>query len=301
MLYPDFYELIACKERKSNLTHRSLRSVKSIVPGNHHSPFRGQGLEFDSVREYVPGDDIRAIDWRVTARTGVPQVKLFREERKRTLILSVDVNETMRFGTRNTFKSVQAARVAAFLGWHGLSRQDTVSACLFGDVPEGIQYFAPAKTRKSFSLMLKMLSEPQSVRHAIPIIEALKHINKASHTGALVYMISDFMDLDNLQQEASLSRLSKKCDIVFIAVNDPADKALYPVGRLKFSRGGKKITVNTDSIHGREAYTKFYQDNRERLYDTAAKFKIPLIELTTESDIRRDLILGLKTIAKRKK
>ena len=302
MLYPDFNDLVAFKDRKLNLMHTACRSVRSTVPGNHHSPFRGQGLEFDSVRQYVPGDDIRCIDWRVTARTGSPHLKLFREDRERHMIICVDMNASMRFGTRNTFKSVQAAYIAALLGWRSLAQHDCIGACLFGDVPEGLQLFAPKRTRKSFCTMLKMLAEPFPDRHAITLDAALQHVSKAAHTGALLYIISDFMDLEmTLQQEAVLNRLNKRCDVVFVAVNDEADKTMYPLGTVGFCADGQKVFVNTESIAGRDSYEALWKQNRQRLYGMTSKFKIPLLELTTESDVRRDLILGLKTIAKRKK
>ncbi|MCE5315825.1 MAG: DUF58 domain-containing protein [Parachlamydia sp.] len=295
MLYPDFHELIAFKERRSKLRQTARRSVASIVPGNHHSPFRGQGLEFDSVREYVPGDDIRNIDWRVTARTGSPHLKLFKEERERRMLICVDMNASMRFGTRNTFKSVQAARVSAFLGWQGLAHHDCVGACLFGDVPEGIQFFKPSKTRQSFCNLLKMLAEPAAETRAITLSEVLQHISKSAQTGSLIYFISDFMDL---QEETELCKLNRRCDLVFVAINDPADRSIASVGTIGCSAQGEKLFVNTDSRAGREAYARLWEENRERLYALTAKFKIPLIELTTESDIQRDLVLGLKTVAK---
>lgn len=303
MLYPDFNELIAFKQRKSDLRHISCRSVKAIVPGNHHSPFRGQGLEFDSVREYVPGDDIRSIDWRVTARTGFPHLKLFKEDRERHLAICVDMNVSMRFGTRNTFKSVQAARAAAFLGWQAIALQDRVSACLFGDVLDGIQLFEPKRTRKSFCAMLKMLAEPPAERHCISLEDVLQPINQTARTGSLIYLISDFISINkDLQQEASISRLSKRCDLVFIAINDQADKSLYPVGMIGCCADGqKKINVNTENVAGREAYAAQWKENRRRLYEITSRLKIPVIELTTESDVRRELIVGLKNSAKRKR
>jgi len=303
MLYPDFNDLISFKDRKFDLKHPTYRLVKSSVSGNHHSPFRGQGLEFDSVREYVLGDDIRNIDWRVTARTGSPHLKLFREERERHIVICVDMNAGMRFGTRNTFKSIQAARAAALLGWLGIAHQDRVSACLFGDVPDGIQYFAPKRTRKSICAMLKMLSEATTEQHHVSLEQALKHIGQAAHTGALIYLISDFIDINkNLQHEAGISLLNKRCDVVFIAINDQADKTIYPIGRMAFcSYDTEKICVNTDSSAGREAYAAQWNENRQLLNAITSRFKIPLIELTTESEIHRDLTMGLKNIAKRKK
>ncbi len=303
MLYPDFNDLVALKERKFNLRHLSHRSVKSIVSGSHHSPFRGQGLEFDSVREYVPGDDIRNLDWRVTARTGAPHLKIFKEERERHIILCVDMNATMRFGTKQTFKSVQAARVAALLGWRGIDHHDRVSACLFGDVCGGIQIFAPKRTRKSLCAILKMLSTPPSEMHRIPLETIFKPIDQAAHTGSLIYFISDFMEInENFQNQAGISRLRKRCELTFIAINDPADKAIFPVGTLGFCASGtEKITVNTASMAGREAYATQWQKNRQQLEGIASSLKIPLLELTTESDVQRELMLGLKKIAKRKK
>lgn len=302
MLYPDFDDLVAFKDRKSSLVHPSNRSVKSTIAGNHHSPFRGQGLEFDSVREYVPGDDIRNIDWRVTARTGAPHLKIFKEERERHIVICVDMNAAMRFGTRNTFKSIQAARTAALLGWRGIARQDRISACLFGDVPGGIHYFAPKRTQQSFCAMLKMLAAPPVEHHSIFIEDVLKHISQAAHTGSLIYVISDFMDITpHFQEEAGLSRLNKRCDVIFIAINDPADKSIYPVGTIGFcGNGSDKFYVNTESIAGREAYAGQWKENRQQLHEITFRSKIPVIELTTESDIPRDLVLGLKSIAKRK-
>jgi uncharacterized protein (DUF58 family) len=298
MLYPDFNKLVALKDRKTGLMHPSSRSVKSAVPGNHHSPFRGQGLEFDSVREYVPGDDIRSIDWRVTARTGAPHVKLFKEDRERQIMICVDMNATMRFGTRNTFKSVQAAHTAALLGWQGIARHDRISACLFGDVPKGIQYFFPKRAAKSFCSILKMLAEPPIETHQISLESLFQKVEKSVHTGSLIYLISDFTEIP---EETTLSRLSKRSDIVFIAINDKADKSIYPAGLIGFcANGNEKIYVNTMSIAGNEAYEMQWKENRQQLKELTSRLKIPIIELTTESDLQRELILALKGIAKRR-
>lgn len=301
MLYPDFNDLLALKDRKLNLRHFSNRAVTSSVTGNHLSPFRGQGLEFDSVREYVPGDDIRNIDWRVTARTGSPHLKLFKEDREKHIVIGVDVNASMRFGTRKTFKSIQAAYVAALLGWQGIAQQDPVSACLFGDVQEGMRFFKPNRTRKSLCTILKTLSEPPIAHHHIPLENAAKLMDQEVYPGSLVYLISDFMDIDKNFQNQSISRLSKKCEVVLIAVNDAADQMIYPLGTLGFSSQGKeKIVANTNYALGREAYAAQWKENREQLYALTKRLKISLVELTTESDINRDLALGLKKIARRK-
>ncbi|MBA2368903.1 MAG: DUF58 domain-containing protein [Candidatus Protochlamydia sp.] len=302
-LYPDFNELAAFKDRKSKLVHPSSRSVRSSLAGNHHSPFRGQGLEFDSVRQYVLGDDIRTIDWRVTARTGSPHVKIFKEERERHVVICVDMNASMRFGTKNTFKSVQAARAAAWLGWKGIAGNDRVSCCLFGDVQGGMQIFPPKKTGRAFSAVLKMLSAPLSESHFFSLGDAMSHLNQAAHTGSLVYVISDFLDIDpHFQQGIGISRLNKRCEMVFIAINDQADRVMPPLGVLGFSADGmKKILANTDSIAGREAYAAQWLENRKVLYEAAARLKIPLLEMSTASNVHLELMTGLKHLARRKR
>lgn len=298
MLYPDFNELVALKNRKSRLIQPSRRAVQSTISGNHHSPFRGQGLDFDSVREYVPGDEIRRIDWRVTARTGFPHIKLFREDRERQIVLCVDMNATMRFGTRKTFKSIQAAQVAAFLGWQGIASQDRVSGCLFGDVPNGIQFFAPNRTKRSFCALLKMLSEPPHEQHQTAWEEVLFSMCQMAHPGSLIYLISDFLSMR--KEGVKMSQLRKQCDLVFIAINDQADKSIPPLGWLGCRDRKDKISIDTDNAIGREAYAAQWKESRERLDEITTKFKIPLIQLTTESELQHDLAWGLKRIAKRK-
>lgn len=302
MLYPDFNELVAFKDRKSDLSQLSKKTVQSIVSGNHHSLLRGQGLEFDSVREYVPGDDIRNIDWRVTARTGSPHLKLFKQERERHIAICVDMNASMRFGTRNTFKSIQAARIASLLAWQGVAQHDRISACLFGDVPNGIHFFPAGKTRKSLCSLLKMLSQRPVERHEVHLGQILRPINQGMPAGSLIYLISDFMNIDQIQGfEAELVRLNKRGSVIFIAVNDQADISIPPVGTVQFCiSNSEKYNVNTDSLSGKAAYEAQWKENRKRLYATSNRCKIPLLELTTESDIRRELIQGLKMFVKRK-
>lgn len=303
MLYPDFNDLISYKERKLDKMQLARRKVSSTSPGNHHSPFRGQGLDFDAVREYVPGDDIRSIDWKVTARTGSPHLKLFKEEKERHTIICVDMNSGMRFGTRNTFKSIQAARCASLLGWRALSHQDRISACFFGDVSGGLHYFASKRTRQALCKMLKMLSEPPTEQHQVSLETALQHISRVAHPGSLIYLISDFMDLPPaFSKDSGLSRLSKSCDVVFISINDAADQTLVPAGVIGFcSPNAEKVYIDTDNSAGRENYIAQWEANRSSLNTLAGRFKIPLIALSTESDIHRDLLLGLKNIGKRKK
>jgi uncharacterized protein (DUF58 family) len=285
MLYPDFNDLVAYKKRRFGKVRLS-GNVKSHAPGAHHSPFRGQGLEFDAVREYVPGDDIRNIDWRVTARMGTPHLKVFKEEHERQQLICIDVNATMRFGTKNTFKSVQAAHIAAFLGWKGLQQQDKVGACLFGDVPRGLQFFSPKRTGKAFCAVLKTLSEPPQEQHRTPLANVLEPLSKNVKTGSLLFFISDFMH--PLPDQKAFSKLTKRCEVVFIVLHDPADCALFPFGQLNFSNQGKdRISINTNDCSAK--YEADWKKSRNELREIALNLKIPVIELTTESDVYQEL------------
>lgn len=303
MLYPEFDELVSYKNLKLDIAQASSRPSRSLTLGGQHSPFRGQGLEFDSVRKYVPGDDIRNIDWRVTARTGSPHLKIFHEERQRDVVLCIDMNAGMRFGTRHTFKSVQSARIAALLGWQGMARQDRISACLFGDVTGGVEFFTTKNSKISFSQLLKTLSVASPESHSVSIVEAFRRLSHGARTGSLIYVISDFLDMKESDEfEVLLSRLNQRCDVVFISVNDAADKALLPVGELGvLAKGLDRLIVNTDSVAGRKAYAQQWEENRQDLYQRAARFGIPLIELTTESNIKKDLWLALKTLSNRRR
>jgi uncharacterized protein (DUF58 family) len=234
----------------------------------------------------VIGDDIRNIDWRVTARMGAPHLKLFKADHERHRMILVDRNGSMQFGTRNTFKSVQAAKAAALLGWQGINACDRVSAALFGDVKGGVQFFSPHRTEKSFSAVLKALCQPSSENHPISISAAVAKMAHVAHTGSLVFLISDFMGLNkDLIQDPALRLLNKKCELVLISINDPADQSLYPLGLIQCSLGKDKVIVNTSNSKGREAYAAQWKENRELLYALTSALKVPLIELTTESDI----------------
>lgn len=277
-LYPNFHDLIALKKRK-------WKGKLSFRPANRsgsHSFFRGQGLEFDAVRHYVIGDDIRAIDWRVTARTGSPHIKLFQEEREHHHVICLDLNETMRFGTRKTFKSVLAAEVAALLGWRGIQLRDRVSACLYGDVQKGIQTFSQG----SIYPWLKVLTAPPVEKHSTSLHQVMEHLNQV-YSGSIIYVISDFMEL-NSDLEMPLLSLRKKSSLVFITINDPFDEALYPMGTIGFSHHSEKLFIDTN--RGNEAYMKNWKNNRNLLHSMASRLKIPLIELTTESDPFKELL-----------
>lgn len=291
MLYPVFNDLVAYKKRKKNKM-RAIASVTSQTPGQHRSPFRGHGLEFDSVREYVAGDDIRHIDWRVTARMGAPHLKILREERERQRMIVVDMNAAMRFGTKNTFKSVQAAHIASWIGWQALGENDRVGACLYGDVPKGIQFFSPVRTTSSFCTILQFLSEAPKESHLISFAQVLEPLSRSIKNGSLVYFISDFMEIP---PKELLTRIAKKSDVIFIALHDPMDRSLFPYGSLGFSNAGSApFYIDTNNNKARQSYAEDWTLRRKNLHSLAADLKIPVLELSTESNIASELHFGLR-------
>jgi uncharacterized protein (DUF58 family) len=298
LLYPDFNELISLGQKASRLQIISGRQSMGAGSGDYASPFRGQGLEFHEVREYHFGDDIRSIDWRVTARTDKPYVKVFTEERERTVILCVDANAAMRFGTRGTFKSVQAARAAALLGWHANGSNDRVGCLVFGDVAQGIQFFAPARSRRALWQTLKLLSDTTTGAHVTPVEQeiALKYLERVAPTRALLIVISDFQHAtDGI--EMRLGNLRRTCDVVLIAVNDPADRELPAMDSVIFEDyEGHKLELDTNNRVAREAYLAQWRENRSRLEDIAARRSIGIVDLHTNKDVYTDLLFGLRRL-----
>ncbi|OJW50253.1 MAG: hypothetical protein BGO67_02700 [Alphaproteobacteria bacterium 41-28] len=301
MLYPNFEELVALKKKTLNSLVCSKRKVVSNIVGDRQSPLRGQGLEFEEVRAYAPGDDIRNIDWRVTARTGAPHTKVFRQERERNIIVCVDVNVAMRFGTKGTFKSIQAARVAALLGWNTIRKNDKLGACLFGDVPDGIQFFKPRRSHKILWTMFKALSNTnleESAPH-ISLENMLSHIHKVVPTGTLTYIISDFSCFHSTLGQ-QLNDLKKRSDVILITIDDPADQHIEPVGPILFvGNSHEKFYANTDIQIERETYAMQWHQTRKTLQQIAEKLDIGIISIATDVDASTELFYGLKGIQKR--
>jgi uncharacterized protein (DUF58 family) len=298
VLYPDFAELVALKSRAPRLLLGSDRQSLAIASGDYTSPFRGQGLAFHEVREYRPGDDIRSIDWRVTARTDKPHVKVFVEERERTVILCVDANASMRFGTRGTFKSVQAARAAALLGWHANGRNDRVGCTVFGDVPDGMQFFTPGRSRQALWQALKLLSQQKTGVHKehVPLEVALVHLERGAPTGTLILIISDFLESSGTLENV-LGNLHRRCDIVLVAVQDPADREIPEMGTIIFADdAGHKLAFQSGSRELRDAYERQWSENRKQLENIARRRDIGIVDLHTGKDVYKDLQLGLRRL-----
>lgn len=300
MLYPDFNELLQYGNRTDKWDINSKRPVLSNVAGQSHSPFRGQGLEFEEVREYVHGDDIRNIDWRVTARTGKPHLKLFSEERERSVMVCVDVNHTMKFGTKNTFKSIQAARAAALLTWSAIASHNRVGSAFFGNVPGGMAFVDPSRSRRALWRTLKQLCDHTIYyQESVSLSNHLQYLNKAVPSGALVFIISDFMTIDDALKKR-LANLHRHADVVLISINDPAEAWLPSIGDIKLSDDHQSAKIDSHDATGGERYHQHWQQNRQALKTIVQSLGLSWIKLFTPDDVRSVLRQEIKLLARKR-
>lgn len=213
--------------------------------GTNASVFQGRGMEFAEARVYQPGDDVRAIDWRVTARTGTPHTKLFQEERERPVHILVDMRAMMQFGTRVRFKSHLAAEVAAMLAWVGHDGGDRVGGLILSR--DGVLDFGAARTRRSVLRFLEKLTEETEPEHAtgheVMLAAGLRRLRRVCRPGSLAFVISDFNDFDDLTAQ-EMRRLSHGAQVTAIEITDPLDEMLPPGGgRISDGSGGLSLAA----------------------------------------------------------
>ncbi|MEA3411919.1 MAG: DUF58 domain-containing protein [Pseudomonadota bacterium] len=294
-LQPHLDDLLELRHKARTLGLASHHLVNSRFSGLYASVFRGFGLDFEEVREYREGDDIRNMDWNVTARTNLPHLKIFREEREREVMICVDAGVHMNFGTRGTFKSVQAARAAALLGWAANNHHDRVGGLLFGR--EGIEYFRPERGRRGLWRLLHGLSRPPEEggnAGSGEITDALLKLARGSGTGSLVFVIGDF-NRDCSDLERPLGHLRQRHSVMLLPLDDPADSAIPAMGRVAFrTLAGELMEVDTDDPAGRAAYASEWKDRRRELLNMTNRLGISFQPLRTDEDVHRALAEGLQ-------
>jgi uncharacterized protein (DUF58 family) len=296
-LKPVLDDLLELRHQAHALGMASHHLVNSSFAGLYASVFRGQGLNFEEVREYQEGDDIRNMDWKVTARTGDPHLKVFREERERSVMLCVDKGSHMSFGTRGTFKSIQAARAAALLGWAANHQHDRVGGLLFADAHQENLWFRATKDRRALWRLLHALTtDPQEANGATEeqLPEILRKASRGIGTGGLVFVIADFNhswpDL-----KMALSQLCQHHSVVLVPVDDPADRELPDMGQALFrDTHGELLSIDTSSSKGRKAYSRAWEKRRQQLLQMAAGLGIAVIPVATNEDVHKALMRGLE-------
>ena len=264
--------------------------------GGHLSRFRARGMEYAESRAYLPGDDIRNMDWRVTARTGRPHTKLFQEERERPVILIVDLSPSMFFGTRVAFKSVLASHAAALVAWAAMQRGDRIGALICA--PTSHREVRPAGGRRGVLRALRALSALARFDHEAGgagesrLEEAVVKARRVVRPGSLVFLFSDFYDLDT-EVERQLARLGRHTDLVGCWVYDPLEADPPPPGRYAISDGRDIALLNTGAAQLVDAYRRHFGERRARIHEAFGRLGALLISLETGRSVEDALRHGL--------
>ena len=272
-------------------------SVPPVEPGGgHRSRFRGRGMEYVESRAYLAGDDIRSMDWRVTARSGRPHTKLYREESERRVFLLVDLGPSMQFGTRRSFKSVVAAETAALMCWATVQHGDRLGA-LVSDGARRLQ----VRDRKGRSGALSVLQALATLGQAgrrtpawngSSLRQALRQARRIIRPGTLVTVISDFAALD-AETEQEFARLGRHNQVLVTLVYDPLEESPPPPGRYAVTDGREVAVFDTRTAALRVAYTDYFEQRRQRLQVLAVRLGMTLISLRTDAEPAEDLVRGL--------
>lgn len=291
------------------LFSRFPRSAASIS-GEIKSLFRGQGMEYRESRVYQQGDDVRTMDWRVTARTTVPHVKVFQDEQERPVFLVVDQSQTMHFATRKQFKSVQATKVAALLGWAGVELGDKVGGVVIK--PETHYEIKPLLGDKSILSLFKRMTIEEAFdignidaakkalkrKGANGLSDGVQRVRQLARRGSLIFVVSDFYHFDE-NMERALFEVQKGCDVVIVLVYDPMEKQILPSGQYQISNGAETLALNyADEATRRKPYLEFFT-RRQALQDFCDQHGLRFIEVSTEQNELDALQVGIMGMVER--
>lgn len=263
------------------------RAVDASFAGQYESVFKGRGMQFDEVREYTPGDDIRTIDWNVTARTGKPYIKRYVEEREMTVLFAVDLSASGDFGTVNKMKNELAAEFCAVLAFAAAKNNDKVGLLIFTD---RIELYIPPK--KGISHMLRLIRELlyfKMSKRKTDIPQALDYVAKILHKKATVFLVSDFIE-SNFKK--SLSLLNKRHDVIAVSVRDRAEISLPGAGLIEFTDAetGRVILVDTSSRKFRNQYGDTSAKRFDQLRNMLQTIKVDCINISTDKPYIQDLV-----------
>jgi uncharacterized protein (DUF58 family) len=289
----DTSELIK-KVRKLEIKTKGL--TKHVFSGEYHSAFKGRGMAFSEVRDYQYGDDVRNIDWNVTARTGGPHVKVFEEERELTVMLLIDVSASSFFGSASGFKSEMATELSAVIAFSAISNNDKVGAILFSDHVE--KYLPPKKGRQHILHIIRELINFTPSQKKTNISEALIYLNNIEKKRSIAFVMSDFM-AENFEQ--ALSVASKKHDIIGVRIFDLREQSLPDVGLLyvKDDEMGISKIIDTSNAAVRQAYSSHFNTTGDLFLKTFALAKADTISISTQDDFIKSMQIFFKKRSKR--
>jgi uncharacterized protein (DUF58 family) len=263
------------------------RAVNASFAGQYESVFKGRGMQFDEVREYTPGDDVRSIDWNVTARTGKPYIKRFVEEREMTVLFAVDLSASGDFGTVNKVKNELAAEFCAVLSFAAAKNNDKVGLLIFTDKIE--LYIPPKKGSSHVLRLIRELLYFNMPPGRTNITQALEYIAKVTRKKATVFLVSDFIETDF---KTPLSLLNKRHDVIAVSVRDRAEVTLPGAGLIEFADAetGEVILVDTSSRKFRNQYARRTSDRFDKLKNLLRTINVDCINISTDKSYLHDLI-----------
>lgn len=255
-------------------------------------------MEFDEARPYQPGDEIRHLDWRVTARTGRAHTKLFREERERAVILWVDYRAPMFFATRGSFKSVLASQAAAMIAWGACNQGDRLGALIFSEQKH--QELRPANGDRAVLNLIGRLAESSSLppRASAPekrreaLLHALARVRRVTRPGALLFLLSDFRDLDK-SAEIHLSALARHNELVLLRIHDRLEAELPTSGQYPVSDGYQRLSLQGADRKLHQRYSQQNLDRQDYLGQLCQRYRMHLLHCSTDCDLGETLAQGL--------
>jgi uncharacterized protein (DUF58 family) len=273
------------KVRKIEIKTRGLSS--NIFAGQYHSAFKGRGMAFSEVREYQFGDDVRDIDWNVTARFHRPFVKVFEEERELTVMLMIDVSGSLDFGTRNQMKREMVTEMAATLAFSAIQNNDKIGVIFFSDRIE--KYIPPKKGRKHVLYIIREVLDFQPESKKTDVSQAFEFLGQVMKRKCTAFVMSDFYDRKPFMKPLQVCR--SKHDLMAIQVYDPIMKTLPDVGllRVRDAETGHEMYIDTSSKALRTAHAKFWQERSADLKQTFAKSSVDFVSVATDGDYVKSL------------
>jgi uncharacterized protein (DUF58 family) len=305
-VYADLDELVRLQFEAQGFSFLPRQPVHSVLYGRHASRLRGRGLNFEELRGYLPGDDIRNVDWRATARAGKPHVRVYTEERDRPVWLIVNQRQGMFFGSRQRMKSVTAAEATALAAWRVLGAGDRVGAMVFDDVD--IVTIRPQRSRNQVMRVLGAVVEKNhrldagSTRPANPAIinEALRRLLPLARHDCLVCIIGDGSGVDDATTQL-VTRLNAHNDLIFVMVYDPVEARLPRAGRLTATDGERRLAFNTSRRRLQEDFASDFQTRLESLQNISRRQAIPLLPVSTAEPVAVQVrrLLGHRVTARK--
>ena len=270
--------------------------VNSVFSGEYHSSYKGRGMEFDEVRMYYPGDDVRTIDWNVTARTGDPHVKQFKEERELVVFILFDASASNEFGTAKVLKGEAAAEISALLTFSAIQNNDKVGLVIFTDEVE--RYLPPDKGRGHMLRIIREILYFQTKKSGTNIENALDFLNKMTRKRSVVFLISDMMDEGF---ETVLGITSRRHDLAAIKITDPRELHLPSAGLVEFedAETGEAFILDTSSPAFKKNYRLHAEEREKRTQKLFQRVKADFINVNTEEDFLEEIVRFFKAKVKK--